>query len=178
MHQDKELIERFIQKYERAKSIRRRWESLFDECYEFAMPMRQTFATQSIGERRDDKIFDETAVVGVQEFASRLQAGLVPNFARWADFTAGSEIPKEAREKIDNDLEEVTDYVFEVLQNSNFGQEVHESFMDLAIGTGVLHVEEGDSVNPVNFTALPLPHVVLDVGPDDRIDHVYRGKGH
>ena len=174
MHQDKELIERFIQKYERAKSIRRRWESLFDECYEFAMPMRQTFATQSIGERRDDKIFDETAVVGVQEFASRLQAGLVPNFARWADFTAGSEIPKEAREKIDNDLEEVTDYVFEVLQNSNFGQEVHESFMDLAIGTGVLHVEEGDSVNPVNFTALPLPHVVLDVGPDDHIDHVYR----
>ncbi|BCV04220.1 MAG: hypothetical protein CM15mV81_250 [uncultured marine virus] len=44
----------------------------------------------------------------------------------------------------------------------------------LAIGTGVLHVEEGDAVNPINFTALPLPHVVLDVGPDDRIDHVYR----
>jgi len=46
--------------------------------------------------------------------------------------------------------------------------------MDLALGTGVLHVEEGDAINPVNFTALPLPHVVLDVGPDDRIDHVYR----
>ncbi len=174
MNEDQQLIETFLKKYERAKSIRRRWESLFDECYEFAMPMRQTFATQSIGERRDDKIFDETAVVGVQEFASRLQAGLVPNFARWADFTAGSEVPKETREKIDNDLDEVTDYVFEVIQNSNFGQEVHESFMDLAIGTGVLHVEEGDAVNPVNFTALPLPHVVLDVGPDDRIDHVFR----
>ena len=40
------------------------------------------------GERRDERIFDETAVVGVQEFASRLQSGLVPNFARWADFTA------------------------------------------------------------------------------------------
>tara|TARA_R100000995_G_C3482200_1_gene124617 strand:- start:824 stop:2386 length:1563 start_codon:yes stop_codon:yes gene_type:complete len=174
LNEDQQLIETFLKKYERAKSIRRRWESLFDECYEFAMPMRQTFATQSIGERRDDKIFDETAVVGVQEFASRLQAGLVPNFARWADFTAGSEVPKETREKIDNDLDEVTDYVFEVIQNSNFGQEVHESFMDLAIGTGVLHVEEGDAVNPVNFTALPLPHVVLDVGPDDRIDHVFR----
>tara|TARA_B100001094_G_scaffold329290_1_gene391692 strand:+ start:1 stop:1452 length:1452 start_codon:yes stop_codon:yes gene_type:complete len=136
--------------------------------------MRQTFGTNSIGERRDDKIFDETAVVGVQEFASRLQAGLVPNFARWADFTAGSEIPSEQKDAINNELEEVTDYVFEVIQNSNFGQEVHESFMDLAIGTGVLHVEEGDSINPINFTALPLPHVVLDVGPDDRIDHVYR----
>ena len=48
--------------------------------------------------------------------------------------------------------------------------------MDLAIGTGVLHVEEGDSVNPVNFTALPLPHVVLDVGPDD-ISIMYIEKG-
>ena len=174
MHGDEELINSFLKKYESAKSVRQRWESLFDECYEYALPMRQTFSTQSIGERRDDKIFDETAVVGVQEFASRLQAGLVPNFARWADFTAGSEVPKEQRDGVNNELEEVTEYVFEVIQNSNFGQEVHESFMDLALGTGVLHVEEGDAINPVNFTALPLPHVVLDVGPDDRIDHVYR----
>ncbi len=171
---DEEIIDSFLKKYDKAKSVRQRWESLFDECYEYALPMRQTFGTNSIGERRDDKIFDETAVVGVQEFASRLQAGLVPNFARWADFTAGSEIPSEQKDAINNELEEVTDYVFEVIQNSNFGQEVHESFMDLAIGTGVLHVEEGDSINPINFTALPLPHVVLDVGPDDRIDHVYR----
>ena len=85
----------------------------------------------------------------------------------------GSEVPKESRESI-NDLDEVTDYVFEVIQNSNFAQEVHESFMDLAVGTGVLHVAEGDAVNPVKFTALPLPHVVLDVGPDDMVDHVFR----
>ena len=174
MHGDEELINSFLKKYESAKSVRQRWESLFDECYEYALPMRQTFSTQSIGERRDDKIFDETAVVGVQEFASRLPAGLVPNLARWAALTAGSEVPKEQRDGVNNELEEVTEYVFEVIQNSNFGQEVHESFMDLALGTGVLHVEEGDAINPVNFTALPLPHVVLDVGPDDRIDHVYR----
>jgi hypothetical protein len=44
----------------------------------------------------------------------------------------------------------------------------------LAVGTGVLHVAEGNAFNPVNFSAIPLPHVVLDTGPDDRIDHVYR----
>ena len=73
-----------------------------------------------------------------------------------------------------NQLDEITEYVFEILQNSNFAQEVHESFMDLAVGTGVLHVSEGDAINPINFSAIPLPHVVLDVGPNDRIDHVYR----
>tara|TARA_Y100001972_G_scaffold86837_1_gene106234 strand:- start:2978 stop:4564 length:1587 start_codon:yes stop_codon:yes gene_type:complete len=168
------LLSAYMKKYEKAKSIRQRWEPLFNECYEYALPMRETFYTSARGERRDERIFDETAVVGVQEFASRLQSGLVPNFARWADFTAGSEVPKESRESINNDLDEVTDYVFEVIQNSNFAQEVHESFMDLAVGTGVLHVAEGDAVNPVKFTALPLPHVVLDVGPDDMVDHVFR----
>lgn len=164
----------YMRKYEKAKALRENFVPLFEECYEYALPQRESFYYETIGQRRDDKIFDETAVVGVQEFASRLQQGLVPNFARWADFRSGSEIPKEERDSVDNELDEVTDYVFEVIQNSNFGQEVHESFMDLAVGTGVLSVAEGDAVNPVIFSAIPLPHVVLDSGPDDKIDHVFR----
>ena len=170
MHQTKPMLE----KYERAKEKRLNFEPLFDECYEYALPMRQGFYYEVAGQRRDDKIFDEAAVVGTQEFASRLQSGLVPNFARWADFVAGSEIPDEQVDQVNNQLDVVTDYVFEVLQSSNFGQEIHESFMDLAIGTGVLLVEEGDSINPIRFNAIPLPSVVLDTGADGSIDHVFR----
>jgi hypothetical protein len=169
-----DIAKQYIQSYQKAKAFRENWVPLFEECYEYALPQRESFYYEEAGQRRDDKIFDETAVVGVQEFASRLQSGLVPNFARWADLMAGSEVPPDQREAIDNELDEVTEYVFEVLQNSNFSQEVHESFMDLAVGTGVLCVEEGDAINPVNFSAIPLPHVVLDTGPDDKIDHVYR----
>mgnify|MGYP003626034894 FL=1 len=163
-----------IKRYEKAKSKRDNWVPLFEECYEYALPMRESFYYEEAGQRRDDRIFDETAVVGVQEFASRLQSGLVPNFARWADLMSGSEVPEEERDLVNNELDKVTDYVFEILQNSNFSQEVHESFMDLAVGTGVLCVEEGDAINPVIFTAIPLPHVVLDAGPNDDIDHVFR----
>jgi len=169
-----QIADRMLQKYERAKQARVNFEPLFEDCFEYALPMRQSFYTENPGQRRDDKIFDETAVVGVQEFASRLQSGLVPNFARWADFIAGSEIPPDKQDVVNNQLDEVTDYVFEVIQNSNFGQEIHESFMDLAVGTGVLLVEEGDAINPVRFNAIPLPSVHLDTGPDDKIDHVYR----
>tara|TARA_R110000787_G_scaffold5857_3_gene20930 strand:+ start:470 stop:2005 length:1536 start_codon:yes stop_codon:yes gene_type:complete len=168
------IAKQYTKKYSKAKAFRENWVPLFEECYEYALPQRESFYAETAGQRRDDKIFDETAVVGVQEFASRLQSGLVPNFARWADLMSGSEVPVEQREAVDNELDAVTEYVFEVLQNSNFSQEVHESFMDLAVGTGVMCVEEGDAINPVTFTAIPLPHVVLDTGPDDRIDHVYR----
>ena len=173
-YSDDKIAMQYLKKYEKAKALRQNFVDLFEECYEYALPQRESFYYEAVGQRRDDKIFDETAVVGVQEFASRLQQGLVPNFARWADLMAGSEVPAEERDAIDNELDEVTEYVFEVIQNSNFGQEVHESFMDLAVGTGVLCVNEGDAVNPVTFSAIPLPHVVLDSGPDDRIDHVYR----
>ena len=167
-------VKSLLTRYEKATHIKDQFKDLFEECYEVAFPQRKGFYTETIGERRDEKIFDETCVVGVQEFASRLQQGLVPNFARWADFQAGSETPKEEKDEVNNQLEEVTEYVFEVLQNSNFAQEVHESFMDLAVGTGVLGVEEGDALNPINFSAIPLTDVVLDTGPDDRIDHVFR----
>ena len=165
---------KYLERYEKAKAHRQNFVDLFEECYEYALPQRESFYYETAGQRRDDKIFDETAVVGVQEFASRLQSGLVPNFARWADLTSGSEVPREERDIVDNDLDEVTEYVFEIIQNSNFGQEVHESFMDLAVGTGILCVEEGDALNPVVFSAIPLPHVVLDTGPDDKVDHVFR----
>lgn len=161
-------------RFERAKRLRDPWVTNYEECYELALPSRESFYAQAPGQSRTDRIFDETAVVGVQEFASRLQAGMVPNFARWADLIAGSEVPPEERGEVNAALEEVTAYVFEVLQNSNFAQEVHESFVDLALGTACLRVDEGDALNPVNFSAIPLPQLYLDVGPDDRVDSVFR----
>ena len=84
------------------------------------------------------------------------------------------EVPEEEKDDINNALDSVTDYVFEILQTSNFAQEIHECFIDLALGTAVICVMEGDAVNPIRFQSIPLPHVVLDTGPDGKVDHVYR----
>ena len=163
-----------LKKYKEAQGIKDYWKDRFEEAYEYCLPNRESFYDESPGQRRTDKIFDETAVVGVQEFASRLQAGITPTFARWADFQAGSEVPKEQKPQINLDLDKITEYVFELLQTSNFNQEIHEAFMDLAIGTGVLLVEEGDAINPIKFTSIPLTKVCLMNGPDGKIDTVYR----
>jgi hypothetical protein len=161
-------------RFRRAKSIKDMWLPKFEECYEYSMPQRESLYAQSQAQVRTDKIFDETAVVGVQEFASRLQSGLTPNFARWAELIAGSEIPADQKSEVDKALEEVTNYIFEIIQNSNFAQETHEAFLDLAVGTGCIQVTEGDALNPVIFTAVPLSQLFLDTGPDDKIDHIFR----
>ena len=150
-----------LARYRKAKAIKDQWTPIFEDCYEYAMPQRESFYSESIAKRRSESIFDETAVVGVQEFASRLQAGIVPNYARWADLTSGTEIPKDQQKEVNENLDQVTEYIFEILQNSNFSQEVHETFLDCAVGTGVLLVEEGDAVQPVRFRSIPLPQVLL-----------------
>ena len=105
---DSSIVSSVIKNFESAKTKRELMVELYEECFEYTLPYRESFHQKSAGQRRDDKIFDETAVVGVQEFASRLQSGLVPNFARWADFVAGSEVPAEERDEINNDLDAIT----------------------------------------------------------------------
>ncbi len=160
--------------YASAIEVRDKWKSLFDECYELTMPGRETFDAGTPGESRTDRIFDETAVTGVQEFASRLQAGLVPTYAQWIDLAAGSDIPAEEHEEINEALKTITKKVFDTLQNSNFNQEVHESFMDLSVSTGVLLAREGNADQPIIWSAIPLPRVALNIGPTGTIDVVYR----
>ena len=98
----------FFKKYQDAESIFDHWKDKYEEAYEYTMPQRESFYEETVGQRRTDKIFDETAVVGIQEFASRLQAGLVPTYGRWANLEAGSEIPDEQKPSVNEALDEIT----------------------------------------------------------------------
>ncbi|MGB0405168.1 MAG: portal protein, partial [Fusobacterium sp.] len=118
----------FLKKYSLAEGLKTVWTSKFEEAYEYTMPGRESFYEEAPGQKRTDRIFDETAVVGIQEFASRLQAGITPTFGRWINLKSGSEMPVNLKPVIDQQLDEITDYIFEVLHNSNFNQEVHEAF--------------------------------------------------
>ena len=109
-------VRRLLARYEQAKTIKHQWHDILEECYEYALPQKESFFTESQGRRRTNRIFDETAVVGVQEFASRLQAGIVPNYARWADFVAGTDVPPDEAKELNEILDQVTDYVFEVMK--------------------------------------------------------------
>ena len=66
---------------EQAFTKRDRYKPLFQDAYDYTMPTRQGFDhSDQIGLSRTDRIFDETAVVGVTEFAAEelLGARLCP----------------------------------------------------------------------------------------------------
>lgn len=159
--------------HQRALAKRQPFEAGYQDCYDYALPGRTSFFRRSPGSDTPE-IFDETAVIATQEFASRIQAGLIPNYARWIELEAGSEVDEEARDEINKQLEAVTGYAFEILNNSNFAQEANECLIDIALGTACLEIAEGDALNPVIFTAVPLPELAIDTGPRDEIDRFFR----
>jgi len=168
----KELLKLFKQH----SATRDGWVEAWQDCYDYALPNRTGFYLSVAGQKNTDKIFDSTAVHAVQEFASRMQAGLTPPFAKWFSFAAGTEIPKEQRSQVDRQLEEIGIYVWEVLQNSNLDQELHEGYVDLSVGTAGLLIEEGDEIHPVKFTSIPQTQLVLGTGPFSAIDPTWRSR--
>lgn len=153
-----------------AKDRRGLWEGLFDECFSYTMPNRERFYGQSNpGQRDDDQIYDETAVHGCLEFASRLQAGLCPTFQKFIELKAGRLMgDKDKRKQLNLQLNDVSDFIFEIIQDSNFATEIHESFLDLSVSTGCLGVFDGDEYSPVVFRAIPMTRLWFDEGPDGK----------
>lgn len=171
-------VELTLQRYEAAKKLRDHWEPRWQEIFDYTMPGRDTLQQRTPGQRRDDLIFDETAVVGVQEFASRMVQGITPNNVRWSRLEPAPAMKKFLDEdglaSIQENLDQVNEEIFDVIEASNYQQEAHEAFLDGAIGTGNMVIEEGDVINPIKFHAAPISEVYLEAGPFDRIDARYR----
>lgn len=168
------MLEKVHQLYKRAKKAREPWENLFDEAYDYALPNRRAFrdATQanggSKGDRNTDHIFDQTAVVGLQEFASRLQYNMLPPFARWARLVPGSEVPERDKKKLQEELDQITNIAFAALGQSSFDQEITESFLDLGVSQGHVLIEPGRGSDLIECRAVPLSQIFILNGADGK----------
>jgi len=166
-------LQQTLAAFQDAQSQRQRRESRFDQCFKYAMPGRASYFSDDPVDQMDD-VFDETAIVATQEFASRLQAGITPNFSRWATLKAGSAIPPDQRDQLVAPLQKLTQYCFEVLDQSNFATESYEAYLDLSVSLGCFEIEKGTVLEPIRFHAVPIAELWIRNGPFDRIDEFYR----
>lgn len=168
-------LEKVLAEYSRAKSRRTQWEDLWEEIYELMLPMQEGFFGNARAEENMELIYDETAVVAINRFSSRLQANIVPSFSNWMRLVPGTEIPQNQYRDMQAQLDEISAYVFEVLRNTNFAQSSVEAFLDLAVGTGNMLVQE-DTVGGrlIDFNAVSQPQVYILPGPGGSVDRIFR----
>ena len=100
--QQNSLYESTMKMFKEAKKRRDNWVSTWDEINDYVLPGREGFfdsntGSQSYGDKRTDLIYDETAVVGVPRFASRLQLGFFPPNGRAFRLMPGPEYPGNVR---------------------------------------------------------------------------------
>ena len=75
---NKEELKRVMDRFKKAKGRWNSWTDLWEEIYDYVLPHRESFFQESPAARRTENIYDETAVVGLPKFASRLQLGFFP----------------------------------------------------------------------------------------------------
>ena len=166
-----ELLKRFS----KAKSARSNWEDLWQDIYDLVMPSREGFYETTPGEERTEEIFDETALVALADFVSRMQNGIVPSHLMFFRLEPGPEITDpQQRKELQVQLDEVTRFIWEAIVNSNFANEAQEVLTDIAVGWSNLIVEDGIDGKLLKFKCVPQCHSFWDLGPDKQVDGVFR----
>jgi hypothetical protein len=168
----KEYIERFKQK-EQGRFI---WESTWQEIQDYIMPRKGDVVSQNVGgERRGEQLFDTTAIMANQLLAGALHGILTNASTKFFDLVmippdeAMNEIPS-----VQDWLQDTSDRMFKVLNNSNFQTEIHETYIDVGgLGTACLFMgEHPDRI--VHFSARPIKEIYIDENNEGLVDCVDR----
>lgn len=168
-------IEQIIKRKNQARKHKELWRSHLKECYRYAMPDKDTFDTFTQGQKKNLEVYDSTAQIGLQKYANRMQTQVVPPWKQWCLLKAGTEIPEEQHDDINEKLEKITKIVFDHINHSNFDTQIHEAFLDLGISTGCIIVEAGDGIySSLNFRNIPLAEIIPERTNSGKIENVYR----
>lgn len=157
-------IKELLKRLQEAKRKWELWRSLYQEATDFAAPQRSTFHQFSPGQRKNRHIFDSTAVIGLEQFANRIQHSVMPSWRQWMELEAGSNISEKDKKALKKDLQNATTLFFSHLNHSNFTTELTPSLSDYGIGTGAIMIEEQpfgqDDI--LKFTNVPLAELYVE----------------
>lgn len=176
--ENSQKLHKINDRYARAKSYRRNWESHWDECYDYALPQRSdTSGFASTGGSRVKNLFDGTAMDAVDQLAASLLGHLTPPWTPWFGFKAGPDLTQTEAQKLSPVLEKIARKIQLHFDRSNFSVEIHQCFLDLVVGgTATLYFEETDigEYSAFKFSAVPLYDVILEEGDNGFLDGSYR----
>ena len=172
-----ERLARLLQRYRHARERRSLWDSHWRECYDFALPQRETAFGAAPGGKRTDRLFDGTAPDAVDHLASSLLAELTPPWTRWFGLEGGVALDEGERLAVAPVLDEAAQVAQSHFDRSSFAVELHQCFLDLVtVGTAALLFEEAapGTASAFRFTAVPLTDLVVEEGPSGRLDVTFR----
>jgi hypothetical protein len=162
-----------IEEMTQLEADRQNWDTLYQECADYAMPDNNQIVTQRAEGQEAMDLFDTTAEESNIQLASGLYSFLFPTDSR-------AFVLEIDDEKLSNDdevaswLEKVTKIIHKHLVNSNFREAFFEYLKSLGtFGTSDMHVEKGKK-KPIVFTNYFIGDFYIRRNSDGDVDTVFR----
>ncbi len=170
-----------LSRFRAAQSRRSPWESIWQDCYSYALPQRGAgFGAQFDPARRHaERLFDGTATDAVEQLAASLLAQLTPPWSQWFGLAPGYGVNALERVIVSEELDRATETIQGHFDRSNFAVEIHQAFLDLAtVGSATMLFEEAPlgSLSAFRLTAVPMSEMHFEAGPDDQIVGHFRSR--
>ena len=174
-------LEAILSRYQAAQSRRRPWESLWRDCYAYALPQRgHGFGSEFDPARRHaERLFDGTATDAVEQLAASLLAELTPPWSQWFGLVPGYDVAEFDHSLVSEELDRATQTIQGHFDRSNFAVEIHQAFLDLTtVGSATLLFEEAPigALSAFRLTAVPMSEMHFEAGPDDEILGHFRSR--
>lgn len=173
---DQDLAEWVLRRYERLKSYRANFETQWHEIALRILPRADDFTTKrSPGTKREDYIYDSTAVLALPAFASAMESMLTPRNSKW-HMLRPHDLDLIGDEETELYCERVRDLMFRVRYSAyaNFASQTYETYMGLgAFGTGAVFVQDALSKG-IRYQCIPLSEMFVDEDAAGVVDTVIR----
>lgn len=170
--------EMIMKRFETAQKRRSSWISLWDECYDFALPQRSDFSgINTVGQNRTNKIYDATAMDAAEQLAASLLGQLTPSWSQWFGLKPGPDLSSSEADSLAPILEKTAKTIQAHFDRSNFAVEIHQCYLDLVVGgTASLSFEENEpgEFSAFKFAAIPLTNIILEEGNSGYLDGAFR----
>jgi hypothetical protein len=176
--QEAEAIKRFRQLESDRKPVEDTWELIT----KFVAPFRGEFFRQLISEaainwRETREVFDSTAIHAANTLASAIHGVLTSDALQWFEMEYGQKKLNKDKESLAW-LQDASKECHTKLQNSNFGLEVNELYLDLvSYGPATIfqnYEEENNQFKKFVFQAMPLDSSYFEEDAEGKTLNFYR----
>lgn len=178
---ESKVAQEIIKRFEQLVSERGTWESHWDEIADRVLPrysdimVNSNPATNTKGEKRTEKMFDATAALGLEKFASVMTSMLTPANSKWHNLVATNPTLQKDRQ-VQLWFEDTNNRLLKYRNapSANYASQQHETYISLgAFGTGPLHIDYHDKTG-LRYSAVNLKEMLFDKNHQGIIDTSYR----
>ncbi len=151
---------------------RSHWDSVIGDAYDYVIPNRRPGGSDR-SPRVSNLLFDMTAPSGAMHFAGNLQRDLFPSGQPTFTLETGPLATMALAERevaaYNRFLEKVAKMIHPFFLAGDWDTAVHETCIDLSIGTGALLPIKGTSNDPLVFASIPVDQLAILVDMAGRV---------